>query len=175
MNLSAENMRKAFDCLDQRLVRPIKLILGGGGAMLLAHHFPLQTSDVDAIPASGSSVEELDPLVKDVAKELGLAADWLNPYFSTFTHVLPDDYGDRLQSVWSGARLTVLALSKDDLLIMKCFAGRLKDRQHAKALLERGARVRFVEAHLESLKHRRIPGAEKALDFLDEVLDVVNA
>jgi hypothetical protein len=171
MNLAPDQMIQALTQLDAKLSRPVRLIVGGGGALILAHHFRLATADIDALPASGATVSELDPLVKEVAAELGLPSDWLNPYFGTFTHVLPADYGERLQTVLSLSRLTVEALSKDDLLIMKCFAGRMKDRAHARALVQKGADPKRVEAHLTQLREKRIPGAEKALDFLDEVLD----
>jgi hypothetical protein len=173
MTLTEKQMRHALRLLNDKLRHPVRLIVGGGGAMILAHHFSLVTSDIDAVPASGTTALELDPLVKQVANEQGLPKDWLNPYYSTFTHVLPADYGSRLENVLALDRLSVDALSLDDLLIMKCFAGRMKDRVHARALIQNGARVRFVEQHLESLRDRKIPGAEQAIDFLDEVLDTV--
>jgi len=104
---------------------------------------------------------------------LNLSKDWLNPYYVTFTHVLPNDYNTRLKLVFSFSHLTVEALSKEDLLIMKCFAGRIKDQPHVKALVRSGANIKFAEMHIESLKAKGIPGTEKALDFLDEVLDTV--
>jgi hypothetical protein len=60
--------------------------------------------------------------MKEVAKELEIPPDWLNPYYVTFTHVLPADYGSRLITALSFPNLEVQSLSKDDLLIMKCFA-----------------------------------------------------
>ena len=141
--------------------------------MLLAHGFPLQTADIDGVPASGVTIDELDPHIKDVSRELKLPSDWLNPYFVTFTHVLPSDYGSRLIPVCAFPNLEVLALSLDDLLILKCFAARLKDKQHARALIQKGARVKYVEEHMEKLRDQNIPNADRALDFLDEVLDLV--
>lgn len=170
MNLTEKMMRAALERLNEKLHLPIQLIIGGGGAMVLAHHFPLVTSDIDGIP-KGVDVIELDPLIKEVGKELEISPDWLNPYFSTFTHVLPHDYGNRLEKVLSLKNLEVLALSKEDLLIMKCFAGRQKDVPHAKALIKKGINLQLVENQLEYLKKRNIPGTEKALDFLDDVLD----
>ena len=70
-----------------------------------------------------------------------------------------------------GQNLKVLALGKDEMLIMKCFAHRLKDEGHAKALIKKGARVEFVESHIEKLLEKRIPLAQEALDFLDELVD----
>ena len=161
-------LKRLDELIDEQVKRKVTLIVGGGGAMILAHGFPLATTDLDAIPKA-MSPEELDPFVKLIAREQDLAPDWLNPYFATFTHTLPDDYGNRLISVFNGACLLVLALGREDLLIMKCFAGRAKDVAHARALIRAGANIKFVENHIEKLRAKRIPGADKALDFLDEL------
>jgi hypothetical protein len=168
--LARDRMLEALDHLDGLLEKRVTLIIGGGGAMVLAHQFPLVTEDIDAIP-KGMDLNEIDSLIKRVAQELSLPPDWLNPYFSTFTHTLPSDYGDRLISVYAGKNLAALALSKEELLIMKCFAHRQKDVPHSKALIEKGAEVEFVEKHLDSLLEENVPGSQEALDFLDDVLD----
>ena len=173
MNLTAQLMESALKALNEKLKTPIRLIIGGGGAMVLGYHFPLATSDIDGIPGVGMTAEELDPLIKEVAVDLCLPRDWLNPYFATFTHVLPKDYSTRLKQVFEFSRLTVEALSMDDLLIMKCFAARIKDQPHVRALIRSGANPKIAEKHIESLKDKGIPGAEKALDFLDELLDTI--
>ena len=168
--LSSQIMKQALTRLDELLNQQVTLIVGGGGAMILAHGFPLSTADIDAMP-KGIDFLHLDPLVKQVAQELHLAPDWLNPYYSTFAHTLPEDYGDRLIEVFKGKNLKAMALSREEMLILKCFAHRQKDVAHAKALIKKGADVKMVEAHIEKLKTKSIPGAEKALDFLDDILD----
>src|SRR6185312_16864307 len=107
-NVFLRAFRRLDELIDGLLKREVTLIAGGGGAMILAHHYPLATADLDAIPKA-MAPEELDPLVKIIAREQNLPGDWLNPYFSTFTHTLPEDYGDRLQSVFEGDCLRVLA------------------------------------------------------------------
>lgn len=177
-NLTKEKMLQALRCLDDLILKngekniQIQLIIGGGGAMILAHHFPLATIDLDAIP-KGIELSELDRYVKKVAEELQMPPDWLNPYYASFSHTLPSDYGQRLISVFSGKVLKALALGKEEMLIMKCFAHRQKDVGHAKALIKQNANVKTVEAHIESLKKKGIPGAQEALDFLDDLLDQI--
>lgn len=166
--LTKKIMQDALKLLDKKLGTPITLILGGGGAMVLAHQFPLATMDLDAAPV-GEDFSILDPLVKEIAKELNLPGDWLNPYFSTFSHTLPEDFKTRLIKVFSGKSLTAQALGKEDMLILKCFAHRQKDIPHAKALTKLGVDIKFVEKHIESLRKKKIPGADEALDFLDDV------
>lgn len=170
-SLTAEKMKQGFAALDRILPRTLTLIVGGGGAMSLAYSFPLATADIDAVP-KGLSIDELAPLVEKVSREEDLPGDWLNPWFSTFTHVLRDDYEKRLVDVFSGARLKVLALGKEDLLLMKCFAHRPKDIAHARALVRAQANTNLVYDRIEELAAKNIPGTEAAADFLDQILEL---
>lgn len=169
-NLTQVKMIEALSALDKLLTARITLIVGGGGAMILAHQFPLSTSDIDAIP-KGIELFDLDVFIKQVADDLSLPKDWLNPYFSTFGHLLPSDYADRLVEVFRGEKIEAKALGKEDLLIMKCFAGRQKDVPHARELVKNKSDTTFVEKHIRSLIKKRIPGSEKALEFLHEIED----
>ena len=142
--------------------------------MALAYGHPLSTEDVDAFTARGGlSMADLDREARVVAKDLGLPPDWLNSHFVTFTHVLPADYGTRLKEVFAGAHLTVSALGAEDLLIMKCFSGRDKDRGHARRLLGLGVDTALVSGHFDRLIEKRVPGAERAADWFDDLRDEV--
>ncbi len=68
MSLNAAYMKSAFEALDRKLSKNVRLVVGGGGAMLLAYNYPLQTTDIDGIPAAGVSIEELAPLILAVAE-----------------------------------------------------------------------------------------------------------
>jgi len=168
--LSKEAVEEAFRALDAALPMEVTLIVGGGTAMTLAYGIPIATTDVDAYPA-GISAAELDPYVKRVARERGLAPDWLNTYYETFSFVLPRDYKSRLRDVFTGAHLRVRSLGLEDLLVMKCFAGRDKDRSHARALLRRKPDLSIVEGQLSALSEKGIKGAQNALDFFDDLLE----
>ena len=167
-SLTSAVLLEAFGDLDGLLDRSITLIVGDGTAMTLAHRVPVRTADVDAYPKD-ARFEELVPALRAVARKRGLAPDWVNPHFETFAFVLPADYGARLRPVFDGERLHVQALGAEDLLVMKCFAGREKDVGHARALVARGADLRIVERRLQELAERRVKGAEDALDFFDDV------
>jgi len=171
--LTAEIMKTALQRLDELSPVELQLIMGGGGAMILAHGFPRGTTDIDAIPR-GMSLEVLDPLIKQIALEQQLPTDWLNPWFATFSHTLPPDYGSRLISVFKGRRIEVQALGREDMLIMKCFAHRQKDVGHAKALIQGGTDTDLVFAHIEKLGGRGIPLADQALAFLEDVMEQVD-
>jgi hypothetical protein len=168
--LSYEVMHLALSRLDDLIECHVTLIIGGGGAMILAHHFPLATTDIDAV-SKGIDMGDLSPFIKQVARELKIPADWLNPYYATFAHTLPSDYGDRLIEVFKGQHITGKSLGREDLLIMKCFAHRSKDIAHARALVKAGANTDFVFDHIEGLQKQNVKGCQEAIDFLDEILD----
>lgn len=166
--LSPKLALQAFRALDDEVAGPVSLIVGGGTAMMLAHGLPVRTTDVDAYPRN-STLDSLLPAVRRVGKALGLSPDWLNPHFETFAHVLPADYGSRLVRVYAGDHLDVWALGAEDLLVMKCFAGREKDVGHARALLARKPDLALVERRLQELLEKGVKGAQDALDFLDDL------
>ena len=47
--MNARDIQKAFELFDQKLKEPLHLIMGGGGAMLLAYKHPSSTADIDAV------------------------------------------------------------------------------------------------------------------------------
>lgn len=176
--MQADLMKKALQTLNQKLkdagASPLKLLIGGGGAFGLAYQVPIHTADIDGVPFQSALTQaQLDPFVKETGRDLEISPDWLNPYFETFLGSLPSDYGSRLVEVYRGEALAVFALGLEDLLTMKCFAGREKDMPHAKILLRKGADINFVEAHLRSLLQKNYPGAQAAIDFLLEAEDQV--
>lgn len=54
---------------------------------------------------------------------------------------------------------------------MKCFAGRDKDRGHARALLREKPDLPIVEGRLSALAEKGVKGAQGALDFFDDLLE----
>jgi len=168
--LTADRLRTAFRALDALLETPATLSVGRGSAMMLAYGIPVRTADVDSYPRE-ASLDEIAPAIRKVAKELRLAPDWMNPCYETYAHVLPTDYGRRLTSVFRGRALTVVALGVEDLLIMKCFAGREKDVGHARALLKRKPDLGIVERRLTELLERRVKEAQDALYFFDDLAE----
>lgn len=167
-------MRKALAALDGKLSGPAQLLIGGGAAMLLAHGFPVATMDIDGLVYKSAMTQSaLDRQAKVVAREVGIPADWLNSYFNTFLYTLPTDFAERLVPVYKGKCLTVLALGAEDLLVLKCFAGRPKDLPHARALYRKVRELSVVDTHLQQLLERHVPGAVEAADFFDQLQDDV--
>jgi enoyl-CoA hydratase/carnithine racemase len=170
--LDRAGMRKALAALDKEIQAPTRLVIGGGAAMVLAYDHPLATHDVDAFTARGGlGIAELDAAAKRVARALDIEPDWLNSHFETYTGVLPEGYSTRLRRVYDGTQLSADALGPEDLLVMKCFAGRDKDRSHARKLIRLVADFDVIDAHLARLVERGYPGAQKAVDYLDDLRD----
>ena len=170
--LDQKRMQRALTLLDERVASSAHLVIGGGAAMTLAYGHPIATQDVDAFAAKGGlRMAELDSAARAVAEELQIEPDWLNAHFETFTAVLPHDYATRLRRVFSGKHLQVDALGPEDLLVMKCFAGRDKDRPHARKLLALAADLSIVDRQLEYLAGRRYLGADRAADYFDDLRD----
>lgn len=165
-------MGKAFQELDRAIDKNARLIIGGGAAMVLAYDHPLATQDVDAFCAKGGlTIADLDQASHAIAKKLDIDSDWLNAHFLSFTHVLPSDFVSRLRPVFRGRHLTVEALGPEDILVMKCFAGRDKDRPHAKKLIHLCSDLSIVDDRLSELADKGVLGAEAAADFFDDLRD----
>jgi hypothetical protein len=166
-------MREALARLDAALDQPARLVIGGGAAMVLAYDYPLSTHDVDAFATQGGlDLAALEVKAKQVARQLDIEPDWLNGHFVTFTGVLPNDYAKRLRPVLAGKQLRVDALGPEDLLVMKCFAGRDKDRSHARVLLRIAPDLDRVDAHFNELIERGYPGADAAADYFDDLREL---
>jgi len=174
--LDKKRMLLALKRLDEQLRGSARLVIGGGAAMTLAYAHPIATQDVDAFAAKGGlRMAELDTAARAVAEALQIESDWLNAHFETFTAVLPRDYATRLRTVFRGTNLQVDALGPEDLLIMKCFAGRDKDRPHARKLVRLAQDLSIVDRQIEYLVERRYPGAERAADYFDDLRDEVDS
>jgi len=172
-SLDKSLMLRALAALDAELAAEVTLVVGGGAAMVLAYDHPLATQDVDAFAARGGlDMSDLWAAAHRVARSLGIAPDWLNEHFVTYTTVLPADYARRLRTVYEGGWLLVRALGPEDILVMKCFAGRDKDIGHARRLVRVCEDLDLVDAHLADLVARRIPRARAAADFFDDLRDI---
>ena len=169
-SLSKTRVLKALKRLDELAPKTFEMVIGGGVAMLCAYDSPLHTWDVDAI-LKHITLDQIKKAATQVAKELNLPADWLNSWFSSFTHNLPPDFSDRLQLIFKGKKITGYALGKEDLLILKCCAHRTKDKGHARLLIRKKTNHRFVMKHLEQLLRKKLLPDAKPIEFLEDLLD----
>lgn len=114
---------------------PTALLVGGGAALNLLGLVTRTTKDVDVIAvvhlrSGGASLESADPLPshlrqasQQVAHDLGLHADWLNPGpTSLLDFGLPSGCLDRATERTFGTRLRLLVLSRLDQIHLKLYA-----------------------------------------------------
>lgn len=160
------------DLIGEAGLSKIKLVMGGGAAMVIAHGYPGHTEDVDAVPVN-SDFETIKSLAEQVAKKLNLDHDWLNPHYGAFVIYLPDDARSRMESVYTGKHLQVDSLSATDVLIMKLMAGRFKDQSHIKFLFNQDVDLKIVEDRLIELQKKGIYKKEvdKAIEIFDRMTD----
>lgn len=149
----------------------VSMVIGEKGAMILHHGYSGSTMDIDAVPVN-VDFELIKPYADKVAIELKITPDWLNPHFQAFTIYLPEDSKDRMKIVFSGKVLTIKSLGAEDILIMKLMAGRSKDMGHIKHLLGAKPDLQVVEDRLHELIKLFPKEAQKALDRLDDILDL---
>jgi hypothetical protein len=170
MDMNKELALEALKLLDQKMLLANEprttLIIGGGGSMILNFNYHGATIDIDAVPLN-SEFEDLKPYMAEVAQELKIAADWLNPYYQAFTHYLPRDAKVRMKSVFNGDVLEVKSLGAEDIMIMKLMAGRAKDFSHIQFLLKMKIDLKIVDHRLTELLKIHPILAQKALDSLD--------
>lgn len=174
MDMDKSLATQALTRLDELLFNdggnPLTLVIGGGGSMILNFNYHGSTVDIDAVPLN-TNFDDLKPYMEQVAWELKIAGDWLNPYYQAFTHYLPADAKDRMKTVMKGHVIEVKSLGPEDVLIMKLMAGRAKDYSHIQHLLKLKPKLKIVENRLTELIKIHPKIAEKALDRLDDLTE----
>lgn len=172
MDLTKQMLLKALKNLDHKLVEhqvELMAVIGGGGAMILAHGYPGSTKDVDAVVDKDFDV--IKPFIEEISKEMKLEYDWFNPYFDRFTSYLPLDAKSRYEKVFTGQNLIVNSLGSEDILIMKLMAGREKDIKHIKHLLALKPNLNLIEDQLHKLQSIFPKIANEALERFYEFTD----
>lgn len=174
MELNKSIALKALELLDAKLtsagLKNIQMAIGDGGAMMLHHEYDGMTMDIDAVPTN-IDFEELKPFILEISIELQISADWINPFFSAFTHYLPSDASHRMKKIFSGKNLKIKSLGAEDILIMKLMAGRNRDRPHIMHLKKKKLNLVIIENRLEELVKIHPKEANKALNWFDEIFN----
>jgi Nucleotidyltransferase of unknown function (DUF6036) len=132
--LDRTGIEDAFRRLGERLARRgvvADLYIFGGAAMALVYDARRATRDIDAVfKPHGIVVEE----ARAVAEELGLPHWWLNEQASVYIAPGGDVAASR---VFDHPGLRVSAASPEHLLAMKVLAGRRRDAEDIRVLVDR--------------------------------------
>lgn len=124
------DIEKTLEILDLSLSRAkIKKMftICGGASLNLLKISDRDTEDIDLLSPRIDS--ELERISIDIANNLSLNPKWLNNGATMFISNIPSGWENRTVKVFEGEFLTVLSLSKLDLLSMKLhsFIDRMSD------------------------------------------------
>ncbi len=175
MNTAA--VEQALEKLGERFSyhTEVELLLVGGAAGMLTGLLPpaRTTTDCDVMAyVPEDAMGAVEHAAEKVARELGLATNWLNSSVQLRRDALPDDW--RSRRVWIGTwgRLNVYAVSRVDLIAMKVLAGRAQDLEDIMSMKPRADDVEFVKRYLDGLATKgttadQIAEAREVLDSLE--------
>jgi len=128
--LDRPRILKAFAHLDRKLEeRHLQAVvhLAGSAPLLLDGSRESLTRDVDALRIEhAGGQEEFASAVRDTAREMGIAPNWLNRDVSLVPGMPPQPDGDE-RTVYEGKCRTAIAASDRQLLAMKFRAHRQQD------------------------------------------------
>jgi len=146
---------QAFALLGARLKAPAEIVIAGGSALVLLGVVDRATADADAV-ASHPKLSALSRDIEAVAEALDLSPTWINDGVTAYRDLLPSDYRARLTLIGAFGPLTVQALGRPDLILMKIAAGRPRDLDDLQALAPTAAELTFVGQQLERI-NRLVP------------------
>lgn len=139
--------RQALEALGQLCPTGTHVVLVGGAALILGYGVARTTHDIDVLMAS-PRLAEFGRAIDQVADQLDLAKRWINDGAKAYGEVLPDDFRDRLTHIGRFGHLSVDAVSRRDLLLLKLHALRPEDLEDVDALAPTSDEIAFVRAQL---------------------------
>lgn len=143
-------MIKVFDQFLHAKGESFSGVIVGAGALVLIGITTRNTKDIDVLdPMLPAHIQELaDDFVK-VQENFdihGLKPNWLNNGPRSLLDVLPSDWPDRSQKIFSGKALTLFSLGRSDLLKTKLFAYCDRGRDIDDCIAINPAREELLEA-----------------------------
>jgi hypothetical protein len=158
---------RAFRVLGDRLNEPAEIIVAGGSALLLLGIVDRETGDIDAVACQ----PKLSTIARDIAlvgEDLGLPVSWLNDGVRAYHDLLAADYRDRLTTIGEFGALTVRALGRPDLILLKIAAARPRDLDDLRALAPTVEEIAFVASQLDRINRVRPRDALRMRLYLDQ-------
>jgi hypothetical protein len=134
--LSKDKILDLLHKLDNKLMRRIRLDVGGGAAAIIKYGIERRTVDVDVIKSS-IPVDTIRDTIQEIADEAKIPRNphdelWLNDNAKRVKQYLAQDYEDRLTKIPDTfKRIELNFISKVDLVIMKLSVDKIRDRDIA--------------------------------------------
>jgi len=115
--------------LSMITAKPLKLVIGGSGALILSHHLSRHTEDIDV-------VDEVPEELRTQYKALDQLQQRYGLHLAHFqSHYLPTGWAQRLHPQTESGRLQVQLVDPYDIFVGKLFSARDKDRDDLRALV----------------------------------------
>ena len=166
--LGQNELNQALAALGERRHSRTEIVLGGAGALILTGDLQRATSDCDVL-YSDPDIGRLQDDIRAVAHRLGLTSGWLNGSVQSYLDILPPDYRSRLRSLPMPGSLHVFVLHRQDVIVMKLFAGRSLDLEDIAALAPTTEELVFARTQLPRLRLIDAPRATRTEGFLNEL------
>src|SRR5688572_8140587 len=121
--LVPSNMDAVLRRLDEELTKlgeKRTLVVCGGSALIVMNVIDRRTRDIDVIAPPID--DGLEKIAKALAKEFGLAENWLNDWPAPLARDLTKGWQSRTVAIFNGKALELRALGREDLLATKLYA-----------------------------------------------------
>jgi hypothetical protein len=176
MKMARQEILRILHALGEHLPPDIKIdiLLIGGAAGVLTGQLPLNrtTTDCDVIfyrpETAGNTILAA---VQTVAVKEKLPENWLN-FEAMQLDILPHGWHTRQIHIADFGPLHVYAVSRRDLLAMKCYANHTQDREDVQVMRPTREELAFVRTYLNML---RVPSRQANLDQVQWGLEYVRS
>jgi hypothetical protein len=165
--MGEDDLRTALNALGERLRTRTDIVVGGAGALILTGELPRATSDFDVL-YSDPDMGQLQEDIRAVADRLNLTPGWLNGSIQSYLDVLPPDYQTRLRTLPTRGKLHIALLHRQDIIVMKLFAGRPRDLNDVAILQPTLEELAFVRHELPRLQLIDPTRSLRIQSFLDQ-------
>jgi hypothetical protein len=164
--VSAREVVKAFAAMGEAIggYEDIEIVLVGGMAARLAGWIDSleTTQDCDVmVYMPESQMGHVEQEAFNVGQKLGLPANWFNSNCRIFEWVLPPGWERRKRRVGQYGLVGVTHVGRCDVVALKVFASRDRDREPLIAMKVTAEEIDFAEHHLGALQGHAGMTAEK--------------
>ena len=165
--MSSKIVVDALGRLSQLLARerssgPIDLLIVGGAAGMLGGSLAPGRTTIDCdvmviVPDDERTWSILRQAAATVAREHGLAANWLNDGARAWHDTLPPDWRDRQTLALDLDSIRIFIPSRVDLIVMKIIAGRDQDLDDLRDIRPMRSELDFARRLLQHWPHEHWP------------------
>jgi Nucleotidyltransferase of unknown function (DUF6036) len=165
--MGEDDLRTALNALGERRRTRTDIVVGGAGALILTGELPRATSDFDVL-YSDPDMGQLQEDIRAIADQFNLTPEWLNGSIQSYLDVLPPDYQTRLRTFPTRGNLHIALLHRQDVIVMKLFAGRPRDLNDVAVLQPTLEELDFVRHELSRLELIDPARSLRIQSFLDQ-------